>query len=138
MARISCLAAVDAEKIAFMSSVLDKAGAQVPPTLARINVAELGHMRPSLLVCDVDGLAVDQLEMLRQIRFVLPDCVIAVYTERMTSAWAKSCHLAGVNCLLAKKSTKAALAAGLADAMRSGCFTDPRFAHIATERGDAS
>jgi DNA-binding NarL/FixJ family response regulator len=138
MGRISCLAAVDAEKIGFMSSVLQKAGAPVPPTLARLNVAELGHLLPSLLVCDVDDLTVDQLEMLRQIRFVLPDCVIAVYTERMTSAWAMACHLAGANCLLAKKSTKAVLAAGLSAAMSSGCFTDPRFAVLTNERGAAS
>jgi hypothetical protein len=49
-----------------------------------------------------------------------------------------ACHLAGANCLLAKKSTKAVLAAGLSEAMTSGCFTDPRFADIATERGAAS
>jgi DNA-binding NarL/FixJ family response regulator len=138
MDQISCFAAVDAEKVALLTGVLRTAGAQVPPTIARLNVAELGRLGPSLLVCDVDRLATDQLEMLRQVRFVLPECVIAVYTGHMTSTWARACHIAGANCLLAKKSTKATLAAGLAEAMVSGCFTDPRFVDITTERGAAS
>jgi DNA-binding NarL/FixJ family response regulator len=65
---------------------------------------------------------------LRQIRFVLPECVIAVYTGIMTRAWSLGCHLAGANCLLAKKSLKSELSAGLRDALEDGCFTDPRFA----------
>ena len=70
----------------------------------------------------------DQLELLRRIRFVLPDCVIAVYTGVMNRAWSLACHLAGANCMLSKQSEQRDLSTGLRRALLSGCYTDPRFA----------
>jgi len=66
--------------------------------------------------------------LLRRIRFVLPECVIAVYTGVMDRTWTRACHLAGANCLLSKDSSERDLAAGLRGALASGCYTDPRFA----------
>jgi DNA-binding NarL/FixJ family response regulator len=71
--------------------------------------------------------AVDKLELLRQIRFVLPSCVIVVYSGDSHRAWGLACHIAGANALLSKDSSKAELVEGLGDALASGCYTDPRF-----------
>jgi len=110
-----------------LTAVLKRAGVPLATNLARLNVVELGELKPGLLVCDVDGLEVDSLELLRQLRFVLPGCIIVVYTAMMKRTWSVECHLAGANGLLAKDSTEAELVAGLRLAVRNGCFTDPRF-----------
>jgi DNA-binding NarL/FixJ family response regulator len=114
--------------VPLFSDVLKAAGEHPLATLTRLDVAELRRLAPNVLVCDVDGIAVDPLELLRQIRFVLPDCLVAVYTGVMKRTWGVACHFAGANCLLSKDSTMHQLASGLRSAIRSGCFTDPRFA----------
>ena len=62
------------------SAVLKAAGESPLATLARLDVPELGRLVPNILICDVDATATDSLELLRQIRFVLPECLIAVYS----------------------------------------------------------
>jgi DNA-binding NarL/FixJ family response regulator len=114
--------------IPMFSAVFKAAGVPALATIARLNVAELGLLAPGLIVCDVDGIDVDPLELLRRLRFVLPLCVIAVYTSSKKRDWGLSCHLAGANCMLSKGSTEHHLAVGLRAALRSGCYTDPSFA----------
>jgi DNA-binding NarL/FixJ family response regulator len=97
-------------------------------TIARLDVAILGRLKPDLLVCDIDAVEVDRLELLRRIRFVVPECLIAVYTGVIRQSWSLACHLAGANCLLAKDSDERGLTEGVHDAMQSGCYTDPHFA----------
>jgi DNA-binding NarL/FixJ family response regulator len=109
-------------------AVLRAAGVPTTAKIARLDVTELGRLAPDLLICDIDGSEVDALELLRQIRFVLPECLIAVYTGMMKRTWGLACHLAGVNCMLSKDADEAALAEGVRDALYSGCYTDPRFA----------
>jgi DNA-binding NarL/FixJ family response regulator len=127
MARISCLAGIAREHVTKLSDVLEAAG--VPPLhiLLQVHVVELGELKPGLLVCDIDGLAVDPLELLRQVRFVLPACIIMVFTATTERSWIVDCHLAGANGLLSKASTNAQLTSGVRGALRNGCFTDPRF-----------
>jgi len=91
-------------------------------------VTELGLAVPDLLVLDVDDLDIDALELLRMTRFVLPLCMIAVYSGTLRQSWALACHLAGANCLLAKSSDKDQIVTGLRQAFTTGCFTDPSFA----------
>ncbi len=110
------------------STVLRIAGTPALVSVARLDVTELGKLAPNLLVCDIDELEVDPLEFLRRIRFVLPDCTIAVYTGNMKRTWGVACHLAGANCLLSKDSDARHLSAGFRSALRNGCYTDPRFA----------
>lgn len=128
MARICCLAGIDKAMVPMFSAVF-KATCDVPlVTLARLDVAELGKLAPDVLVCDVDVTERDSLELLRQLRFVLPECLIAVYTGITERTWVVACHLAGGNCLLSKASDQRQLSKGLRGALRSGCYTDPRFA----------
>ena len=103
-------------------------GAPAAPTLVDLDVAALGRLAPELLVCDIDQQDVDRLELLRQLRFVLPNCIIAAYTGVTQRVWARKCHLAGANCLLAKGSSNERLTNGLREAFSSGCYTDPAFA----------
>jgi DNA-binding NarL/FixJ family response regulator len=110
------------------SNVLKAAGEVPLATVAGLSVTELGKLAPDVLICDVDGIDSDPIELLRQIRFVLPETLIAVYTGVMRRAWGRACHLAGANCLLSKDSDEADLAEGLHGALTSGCYTDPRFA----------
>ena len=128
MRRVCCLAGLDPAAVPLFSAVFSAAGAGTHPTLARLDVAELRGIAPDVLVCDVDAIEVDALELLRRIRFVLPECTIAVFTGTMERAWGAACHLAGANCVLSKDSGGRRLAAGLRGALRSGCYTDPRFA----------
>ena len=128
MAYVCCLAGIDRTKVPVFGSALQMAGVLALPVIARLDVTELGRLAPNLLICDVDHSQVDALELVRQIRFVLPECLIAVYTDVIKSAWGLACHLAGVNCMLSKDADERALARGVRNALHSGCYTDPRFA----------
>jgi DNA-binding NarL/FixJ family response regulator len=128
MAYVCCLAGIHRSAVPLLSAVLRAAGLSPLATIARLDVTELGKLAPDLLVCDVDELDVDRLEFLRRIRFVLPGCLIAVYTGVMKRPWGLQCHLAGANCLLSKGSDEAALSLGVRDTLLSGCYTDPGFA----------
>jgi DNA-binding NarL/FixJ family response regulator len=128
MVRTCCFAGLQDSKVSTFSAVLRMVGTPGLATVSQLDVAELGRLRPDVLVCDVDALDIDPLEFLRRIRFVLPRCIIAVYTDKTTSAWSLACHLAGANCLLSKSSDEHRLARGLRVALNSGCYTDPSFA----------
>ena len=64
-------------------------------TLARLDVPELGRLDPNVLVCDFDATETDSLEVLRQIRFVLPECLIAVYPASRSAHGASRVALPG-------------------------------------------
>jgi len=115
-----------------LGTALQTAGAVVPPVIARLIVSELGKILPAILICDVDALATDPLEMIRQLRFVLPECLIAIFTTSVSGSWALSCHLAGANCILSSESNERQITFGLRRVLQSGCFTDPRFADTGT------
>lgn len=127
MARVCCLAAVDPNDVPLLGAALKGAGEPGLTIVAQLDVAELGRLAPDVLVADVDRQKVDPLEILRQLRFVLPECVIVVYTAGATRAWSRECHLAGASCVLSKESHAPLLVSGLQHAIRTGCFTDPRF-----------
>jgi DNA-binding NarL/FixJ family response regulator len=128
MARMSCLAALDPGDIPLIDSALKGAGESAVSKVSGLNVAELRKLAPDVLVADIDRVGTDPLELLRQIRFVLPDCVMIVYTAVSNPTWARACHLAGANGLLSKASDESQLTNGLRQTIRRGCFTDPRFA----------
>ncbi|HMD01563.1 MAG TPA: hypothetical protein VKG44_01235 [Candidatus Baltobacteraceae bacterium] len=125
--RISCLARIDASAVELLSASLAAVPYPAPVVVTELGVTELGLLAPSVLVVDVDALDVDALETLRMLRFVLPACMIAVYTNVLEEPWALACHLAGANCLLSKASDATQVAAGLRGSLRRGCFTDPSF-----------
>jgi DNA-binding NarL/FixJ family response regulator len=125
--QVSCLARIEPDAIELLTTALATVAHPAPVILAGLGVSEVGRLAPAVLVVDVDGLEVDPLEMLRMLRFVVPTCMIAVYTSLLDDGWARACHTAGANCLLSKSSDAAAIAAGLRGSLRSGCFTDPTF-----------
>jgi DNA-binding NarL/FixJ family response regulator len=128
MARTTALADIDDDKVAMFRHVLKGAGAPDLASILGIDVAALRAVAPTLLICDIDFVDKDRLETLRQLRFVLPTCVIVVYTLTLTRSWGLQCHLAGANGVLSKTSTERELSAGVSAALRVGCFTDPRLA----------
>jgi DNA-binding NarL/FixJ family response regulator len=121
------LAGIDRALLPMFTGVFNGAGVPDPATFAHLDVSELGRLHPDVLVCDIDDLDVDSLELLRRIRFVLPGCVIAVYTGLLEREWGLACHLAGANCLLSKGSGERELSAGIHGALRTGCYTNPHF-----------
>jgi DNA-binding NarL/FixJ family response regulator len=127
MARVCCLAGIEADLVPLFSAVLRDSGESALAILANLDVPELSKLAPDILVCDVDRLEIDPLEMVRQLRFVLPACTMVVYTDAKDQAWARECHLAGATCVLSKRSDEPQLALGLRHAIQSGCWTDPRF-----------
>ncbi|HEV3092584.1 MAG TPA: hypothetical protein VGX91_14165 [Candidatus Cybelea sp.] len=128
MARLCCLAAVDPKDVPLLVGALKGAGESGHAVVAGLDVAALARLAPDLLVADIDGLKVDALEALRQVRFVLPECVIVIYTAAVKISWSRACHLAGANCMLSKESHESELTNGLRRALKTGCFTDPHFA----------
>jgi DNA-binding NarL/FixJ family response regulator len=128
MARICGLAGVDPKHIPLLRTALKAAAAPDLTIVAHLDVIALRKLAAEVLVVDIDALKVDPLEMLRQLRFVLPDCVIVVYTATIESSWGRACHLAGATCSLSKEAHESQLISGLKRAIRTGCFTDPRFA----------
>jgi CheY-like chemotaxis protein len=137
IASSSCLAGIAGDRVATLGVVLRSAGAPLVTAICGLDVAALGKLAPSVIICDIDGLDSDRLEFLRQVRFVVPECIIAVYTMLMTHSWALQCHLAGANCLLSKESTGAELSVGLRSSMVTGCFTDSRFDEAQPTGGSA-
>ncbi|HVA28871.1 MAG TPA: hypothetical protein VNF68_11865 [Candidatus Baltobacteraceae bacterium] len=131
MPRTCCLAGVTAKDVPLLTAALNAAVAGAETIVARLDVALLNTLALDVLVVDLDALAVDPLEVLRQVRFVVPGCAIVVYTNSTEASFARDCHNAGANCLLSKSSTEKQLASGLRYAMHSGCFTDPNFASSA-------
>lgn len=125
--RRSYLSGNHVSHIPLLTASLASAGFVDPVVTAGINVTELGRAAPDLLVLDVDDTDIDPIELIRRTRFVLPDCVIVVYSDGRRPNWALACHLAGANCMLSKHSTREQLDTGLAEVLRSGCFTDPAF-----------
>jgi DNA-binding NarL/FixJ family response regulator len=127
MERACCLAGIEDGMVPVFGAIFLALGAPAIPLVADLDVAGLGRIAPELLVCDIDDANVDRLELLRQLRFVLPDCVIAAYTGVRQRSWARKCHLAGANCLLSKDSSTEQLSEGLSAAFSTGCYTDPLF-----------
>ena len=127
MARLCCLAAIDPYDLPLLTAAMNAAFAHANASIAQLDVAVLRALAPDVLVVDVDRVDVDPIEAIRQLRFVLPDCIIVVYTGGTNSDVVRACHNAGANCLLSKSSDETQLAAGMRRAMWSGCFTDPRF-----------
>jgi DNA-binding NarL/FixJ family response regulator len=124
---MNCLAGLDHQAILNFNAILAAGGSREQGTIVDLNVAALAKLSPQLLVCDIDHIAIDRLEFLRRVRFVLPNCIIAVYSNVVTAGWAASCHLAGVSCMLSKNSNAATLAEGLATSQKTGCYTDIEF-----------
>src|ERR1700722_18922443 len=121
-----CLAGLDDDEVPLLTTILSDAGLPNLTSIAKMNITEIAKIAPTMIVCDVDALVVDKLEHLRQLRFVLPGSTIAVYTGQLEEPWAAACHRAGANCVLSKASTPIELSFGIRDALRSGCYTDPR------------
>lgn len=124
----SAILCCDTSAADFLSEALLRAGYDRPQRSEDLGVAKLGTYAPILLVIDFDHLRSDKLESIRQIRFVLPDCAIAVMSSNLQRSWARQCHMAGANGVFSSSSTMAKLATGLRRADRSGCYTDPAFA----------
>ena len=127
MARVCCLEAVSAEDVQVLGAALEGAGEAATTIVTHLEVPALKRIAPDVLVADLDRCDSDPLEKLRQLRFVLPNCVIVVYTANMQPSWGRDCHLAGASCLLSKESHQLQLQSGLRQAMKSGCFTDVHF-----------
>jgi DNA-binding NarL/FixJ family response regulator len=123
----SCLAGNRPSCIPLLTASLAELGFMHPVVIPSITVTEIGRAAPHLLILDLDELEADPIDMLRMTRFVLPNATIAVYSLTLRQSWARSCHIAGANCLLSKETDEREIIAGLRSALAIGCFTDPGF-----------
>lgn len=110
------------------SKVLLDAGYDRPQRSENLGVAKLGTYAPRVLMIDFDHFSSDKLESIRQLRFVLPDCAIAVVSSNLKRSWARQCHMAGASGVLSARSGMQRMLAGVRGAVRTGCYTDPDFA----------
>lgn len=124
----------DKDVAKLFSKVLLEAGYDWPQRSDDVRVTNLRAYEPRVLMIDVDHIRSDKLESIRQLRFVLPDCAIAVVSSNLQRSWAKQCHMAGANGVLSSGSGARRMIAGLQSAVRNGCFTDPDF--VATLTGN--
>lgn len=122
-----CLVEIEPKRIALLTAALHAAAAAPLITVARFDVGILSQLDVELIIVDVDRLVIDSLEAIRQLRFVLPDSIIVVYTDLTKSTWARDCHKAGANGVLSCKSNESQLIFGLSHAIIGGCFTDSHF-----------
>lgn len=129
----SAVLSCDTSAANFLSDTLLQAGYDRPQRSETLGVAKLGTYAPCLLVIDFDHIRSDKLESIRQIRFVLPDCAIAVMSSDLKRSWAKQCHMAGANGVFSSSTTMTKLVAGLRHAVQTGCYTDPAFAASVSE-----
>ncbi len=126
MSRICALAGIDRAKLPLFTAIFKAMGETRPAVTSPLDVRALGRLHPDVLIGDLDHLDVDAMELLRQIRFVLPGCMIAIYGDDTHKAWGRACHMAGANGVLSKRSTQTELTNGITNALATGCFTDPR------------
>ena len=127
MPHVCALAGIDDSALTELEAVLRASGQRRKAVTCELDVRALDRIRPNVLIGDLDHVDADPLELLRQIRFVLPACMIAIYSDQTRKTWSLACHTAGANAMLAKTSTEAELTNGLTEALASGCYTDPRF-----------
>ena len=106
--------------------ILTPGGYDGPRNFEHLAVTKIAQHTPLAILVDFDHLQSDRLECIRQLRFVLPDCTIAVVSSDLQGAWAARCHLAGATGVLSRRDV-ARMVAGLLQAVRSGCYTDPLF-----------
>jgi DNA-binding NarL/FixJ family response regulator len=118
------------------TDVLVQSGYERPQCSAELGVAKLGTYRPRVLMIDFDHVHGDKLESIRRIRFVLPECAIAVVSSNFSRGWARKCHMAGANGVLPAGHTVDRLVKGLHHAVNTGCFTDSAFTSAANGRSD--
>jgi DNA-binding NarL/FixJ family response regulator len=106
--------------------ILTRGGFDGPQNFERLAVAEIARHTPRAMMVDLDHLKTDRLECVRQLRFVLPECIIAVVSSELQGNWAARCHLAGATGVLSRSAVPQ-MVAGLLRAVRNGCYTDPSF-----------
>ena len=111
-----------------LSDILVEAGYDRPQRSDSLGVAKMGTYAPLVLIIDFDHLQSDKFESLRQLRFVLPDCAIAVVSSELKHASAKRCHLAGASGVISSRNGAVKMLDGLRHSVRTGCYTDPDFA----------
>lgn len=126
--RRSAVLSYDQGVTAHFSAALIQGGYEPPVCSAELGVAKLGKYQPSVLMLDFDHMRSDKLESIRQVRFVLPDCSIAVVAStNLNRTWARNYHMAGANGVFPGGLPVRRLAANLKRAVDMGCFTDPAF-----------
>lgn len=122
-----CLIAQPGSRARFLSALLTGMGADLVTVAERVTIGALAPLRLDFLLIDAEQFELDPLETLRMIRFVLPNCVIAIHTDAGGSTWPFECHLAGANCVLLKGTAAADITTGIRRTLRTGCYTDPGF-----------
>lgn len=123
----SAVLSYDKDVAALLTQTLVQGGYEHPECSSELGVAKLGTYDPSVFMVDFDHIRSDQLESVRQVRFVLPDCSIVVVSSDLRRTWARQCHLAGATCVLPGGQSASRLLSGLKRGVNSGCFTDPAF-----------
>jgi DNA-binding NarL/FixJ family response regulator len=124
----SAVLSYDKGVAALFTDALLQSGYEQPECSAGLGVAKLGKHGPSVLMMDFDHIRSDKFETIRQVRFVLPECAIAVISStNLNRRWARRCHMAGANGVFPGGLPVRRLVAALKRAVETGCFTDPAF-----------
>jgi len=111
--------------------ILIGGGYDGPQNFERMAVTKMARHKPRAILVDLDHLETDHLECVRQLRFVLPECTIAVVSSKLHESWAARCHLAGATGVLSRSDVPQMLA-GLLQSVQRGCYTDPAFGEPAS------
>ena len=125
MSQLTCLVALRFDDLPILNTALDLVG--VPQSVSmELNPTAIKSLAPEVVVLDIDDLNIDPFETLRRLRFVLPDCMMIVYTNVLSSEWCRGCRLAGVSGIRSERSDVGAVEFGIRPTIQNGCFTDPR------------
>jgi DNA-binding NarL/FixJ family response regulator len=111
----------------FLTQVLSEAGFSVVASLDTLSLDQIGRNEPHVIFVDIDFIEVDPISAIRQIRGVVPNATICVYTAGAAEGWAATCSRAGANCVISKSASPAEIVAGIQRALRVGAYVDRRF-----------
>lgn len=112
--------------VSSLTEVFRDLGLEVDNFASEANFRQLLEEQPDLIFIDVDFTSQEPLKLMTLLRTLLPKSLIAVYTSKRSSEWAKACHFCGANAVLTKSADHTEIVSGLRHMMETGEFTDVR------------
>jgi DNA-binding NarL/FixJ family response regulator len=112
--------------VSSLTEVFRDLGLQVDQFASEANFRQLLEEQPDLIFIDVDFTSQEPLKLMTLLRTLLPKSLIAVYTSKRSSEWAKACLFCGANAVLTKAADHPEIVSGLRHMMETGEFTDVR------------
>lgn len=111
MATICCLVGASSEGVFHLVTAFATVAPEMEINVALFDVEMLEALSPQIIVIDTDSMKSEPLEALRQLRAVLPQCVLLAFATSADAA--SNFQRAGATAIILKSSTDAEVEAAL-------------------------